>query len=75
MPRDDNMLKNAPHTASELGEESWQRPYSRKQACFPKGVPPARKYWSPVNRIDNVYGDRNLTCVCPPIEEFKTATE
>lgn len=74
-PRDNNMLKNAPHTASELADESWPRPYSRKQACFPKGVSPARKYWSPVNRIDNVYGDRNLICTCPPVEEFKTAAE
>ena len=74
-PRDNNMLKNAPHTVLELVAESWQRPYSRKQACFPKGVSPARKYWSPVNRIDNVYGDRNLICTCPPIEEFKDAAE
>ena len=74
-PRDNNMLKNAPHTVLELVTEPWQRPYSRKQACFPKGVSPTRKYWSPVNRIDNVYGDRNLICTCPPIEEFKDAAE
>ena len=74
-PRDNNMLKNAPHTVLELADEPWQRPYSRKQACFPKGVSPTRKYWSPVNRIDNVYGDRNLICTCPPIEEFKDAAE
>ena len=74
-PRDNNMLKNAPHTVLELVTEPWQRLYSRKQACFPKGVSPTRKYWSPVNRIDNVYGDRNLICTCPPIEEFKDAAE
>jgi len=74
-PRDNNMLKNAPHTVLELVTEPWQRPYSRKQASFPKGVSPTRKYWSPVNRIDNVYGDRNLICTCPPIEEFKDAAE
>ncbi len=74
-PRDNNMLKNAPHTVLELVTEPWQRLYSRKQACFPKGVSPTRKYWSPVNRIDNVYGDRNLICTCPPIEEFKVAAE
>ena len=74
-PRDNNMLKNAPHTVLELVTEPWQRPYSRKQACFPKGVSPTRKYWSSVNRIDNVYGDRNLICTCPPIEEFKDAAE
>jgi glycine dehydrogenase len=67
-PRDNNLLKNAPHTVLELADESWQRPYSRKQACFPQGVSPTRKYWSPVNRIDNVYGDRNLICTCPPIK-------
>ena len=74
-PRDNNMLKNAPHTVLELVTEPWQRPYSRKQACFPQGVSPTRKYWSPVNRIDNVYGDRNLICTCPPIKEFKDAAE
>jgi glycine dehydrogenase len=74
-PRDNNPLKNAPHTVLELAEESWQRPYSRKQACFPQGVLPTRKYWSPVNRIDNVYGDRNLICTCPPIKELKDAAE
>jgi glycine dehydrogenase len=68
---DNNLLKNAPHTALELADERWQRPYSRRQACFPEGVSPVHKYWSPVNRIDNAYGDRNLICTCPPVEEYK----
>lgn len=74
-PQDNNLLKNAPHTVLELANETWQRPYSRTQACFPKGVSATSKYWSPVNRIDNVYGDRNLICTCPPIAEFKDAAE
>lgn len=74
-PQDNNLLKNAPHTVLELADENWQRPYSRTQACFPKGVPATSKYWSPVNRIDNVYGDRNLICTCPPVEQFQAAAE
>jgi glycine dehydrogenase len=74
-PQDNNLLKNAPHTVLELADENWQRPYSRTQACFPKGVSATSKYWSPVNRIDNVYGDRNLICTCPPVEQFQAAAE
>jgi glycine dehydrogenase len=74
-PQDNNLLKNAPHTVLELANETWQRPYSRTQACFPKGVSATSKYWSPVNRIDNVYGDRNLICTCPPVEQFQAAAE
>ena len=73
--QEDNLLKNAPHTALDLADDAWQRPYSRMQACFPDGVPPGQKYWSPVNRIDNVYGDRNLMCSCPPLEAYRTAAE
>ena len=65
-PRDNNPLKNAPHTAIDLADDNWDRPYSRKQACFPMPSIHAGKYWSPVNRIDNVHGDRNLICTCPP---------
>jgi glycine cleavage system P protein (glycine dehydrogenase) len=75
LPRDDNPLKNAPHTALDLADETWQHPYSRIQACFPHGVSPAYKYWSPVNRIDNAYGDRNLICSCPPLKAYPTAAE
>ena len=74
-PQDNNLLKNAPHTVLELADENWQRSYSRTQACFPKGVSATSKYWSPVNRIDNVYGDRNLICTCPPVEQFQVAAE
>ena len=62
--RANNLLRNAPHTALDLADENWQRPYSRMQACFPLSSLQANKYWPPVNRIDNVYGDRNLMCTC-----------
>jgi glycine dehydrogenase len=75
MPRESNPLKNAPHTAFDLIEEIWNRPYSRAQACFPAKSLQTDKYWCPVNRIDNVYGDRNLLCSCPPIEELQQAAE
>jgi len=74
-PRESNLLKNAPHTVFDLADDHWQRPYSRSQACFPAGVVPARKYWPSVNRIDNVYGDRNLICTCPPLDAYRTAAE
>jgi len=74
-PRESNLLKNAPHTALDLADENWNRPYSRMQACFPKGVSAAQKYWPPVNRIDNAYGDRNLICSCPPLESYQNAAE
>jgi glycine dehydrogenase len=74
-PRESNLLKNAPHTAVDLADDSWQRPYPRSEACFPAGVSPGDKYWSPVNRIDNAYGDRHLVCVCPPVEMYQPAAE
>ncbi|HEU5018494.1 MAG TPA: aminomethyl-transferring glycine dehydrogenase, partial [Pseudolabrys sp.] len=73
--REDNLLKNAPHTALDLADEHWQHSYARAQACFPQGVPPAEKYWSPVNRVDNAYGDRNLICSCLPTEMYRPAAE
>src|SRR6476660_8864122 len=75
MPRDNNPLKNAPHTVFDLADENWQRPYSRSQGCFPIDALRADKYWSPVNRIDNTYGDRHLLCTCPTIDELKQAAE
>ena len=72
--KDNNPLKNAPHTVEDLVGE-WDRPYSREQACFPPGAFRIDKYWSPVNRIDNVYGDRNLVCTCPPVESYMDAAE
>jgi len=63
-PRDNNPLKNAPHTAIDLADDRWDRPYSRKEACFPMQSLLTDKFWSPVNRVDNVYGDRHLFCSC-----------
>ena len=75
MSREDNPLKNAPHTALDLAEDNWSRAYSRRQACFPAALSAHSKYWPPVNRIDNIYGDRNLVCSCPPMDEYATAAE
>jgi glycine dehydrogenase len=68
-PRTDNPLVNAPHTATEALADTWNHPYSRMVAAYPGGNPDtAAKYWPPVSRVDNVGGDRNLVCSCPPIE-------
>ncbi len=69
---DNNPLKNAPHTVEDLVGE-WDRPYSREQACYPPGAFRVDKYWAPVNRVDNSYGDRNLVCSCPPLEDYVDA--
>ncbi|MGW1188830.1 aminomethyl-transferring glycine dehydrogenase [Streptomyces sp. NPDC002559] len=66
---DDNPLGNAPHTAAMLGGE-WKHDYSRETAVFPAGVSAADKYWPPVRRIDGAFGDRNLVCSCPPLDEY-----
>ncbi|MFC7968236.1 aminomethyl-transferring glycine dehydrogenase [Streptomyces cinereoruber] len=68
-PADDNPLHNAPHTAAVLGGE-WNHPYTRDEAVFPAGVSAADKYWPPVRRIDGAFGDRNLVCSCPPLDEY-----
>lgn len=68
-----NPLKNAPHTVEDLVSE-WDRPYSREQACYPPGAFRVDKYWPPVNRVDNAYGDRNLVCSCPPPEAYAQDT-
>jgi len=67
----DNPLKNAPHTVEELTNNVWTHKYSRQEAAYPHSYLLNNKYWSPVSRIDNVYGDRNLFCVCPPIEDYE----
>ncbi len=72
--REVNLLRMAPHT-HELLLEDWDRPYTRQQAFFPLAYIRADKYWPPVGRIDNVFGDRNLVCSCPPIEEYLEAAE
>ncbi|GJD58202.1 aminomethyl-transferring glycine dehydrogenase [Methylobacterium dankookense] len=69
-----NPLKNAPHTVQDL-IGAWERPYSREAACFPAGTLGIDKYWPPVNRVDNAYGDRNLVCSCPPTESYEAAAE
>jgi glycine dehydrogenase len=66
----DNVLKNAPHTASAVAADEWTHPYSREQAAFPLPFVKTRKFWPSVGRIDNPYGDRNLMCACPPVEAF-----
>ncbi|MCP4070568.1 MAG: aminomethyl-transferring glycine dehydrogenase [Hyphomicrobiales bacterium] len=74
-PLEDNPLVNAPHTIYALIADDWNHPYSRQLAICPAGVDMTSKYWSPVARIDNVYGDRNLVCTCPPIEEYAKQAE
>jgi glycine dehydrogenase len=69
--RQSNVLKNAPHTARQIAADKWDRPYSREQAAFPAPWTREDKFWPAVARIDNVYGDRNLFCSCPPIEELE----
>ncbi|MFB9523440.1 aminomethyl-transferring glycine dehydrogenase [Streptomyces cremeus] len=68
-PAEDNPLRNAPHTAAALGG-AWEHPYTREEAVFPAGVSAADKYWPPVRRIDGAFGDRNLVCSCPPMDEY-----
>jgi glycine dehydrogenase len=70
--RQSNLLKNAPHTARQIAADKWDRPYSREQAAFPAPWTREHKFWPAVARIDNVYGDRNLFCSCPPLEEFSS---
>jgi glycine dehydrogenase len=72
--RANNPLKNAPHTVEDLVGD-WDRPYGREQGCFPPGAFRVDKYWPPVNRVDNVYGDRHLVCTCPPVESYAEAAE
>jgi glycine dehydrogenase len=69
-PRDDNPLKNAPHTAASLMGGDWTHAYTREQAAFPVASLKAGKYWPPVGRVDNVYGDRHLFCSCVPVAEY-----
>ena len=67
----DNPLKNAPHTYIELASNEWKHKYSREEAAFPNEFVKNNKYWAPVARVDNVYGDRNLVCSCPSMDEYK----
>jgi len=69
-PKDDNPLVNAPHGAGDLLADAWNHPYTRAEAAYPLPWVKGAKYWPPVARIDNVYGDRNLVCACPPMEAY-----
>ncbi len=69
--REDNVLKNAPHTSKEIASDKWDHAYSRKKAVFPLPYLKENKFWPPVGRIDNPYGDRNLVCSCPPVESYE----
>ena len=70
LPQDDNPLKNAPHTAASLLKVEWPHAYSRELAAYPVASLRKQKYWSPVGRVDNVYGDRNLFCSCVPVSDY-----
>ena len=74
LPKNDNPLKNAPHTARDLADEHWTHPYPRSLGAFPAGGG-GDKYWCPVNRIDNVYGDRNPVCTCLPMMSYSEAAQ
>jgi glycine dehydrogenase len=71
LDREDNPLRNAPHTAQVVTADKWDHAYPREIAAYP--IPALRhtKYWSPVGRADNVYGDRNLVCSCPPLSDYE----
>jgi glycine dehydrogenase len=71
LPADDNPLKNAPHSQADVIEGEWNRPYSREEAVFPLPWVKANKFWPSVNRIDDVFGDRNLNCACPPMAAYE----
>jgi glycine dehydrogenase len=70
MDKANNPLKNAPHTAQMIAADKWDHPYSRQQAAFPAPWTRENKFWPPVRRVDNVYGDRNVVCTCPPVEAY-----
>ena len=67
----DNPIKNAPHTDTELASDNWKHKYSREEAAYPAEFLKKNKFWPPVARVDNVYGDKNIFCTCPSMDEFK----
>jgi glycine dehydrogenase len=67
---EDNVLKNAPHTAAMLVDPDWRHSYTREQAVFPAPWTVESKFWPPVRRVDNAFGDRNLVCACPPVDAY-----
>ncbi|GAB3298273.1 aminomethyl-transferring glycine dehydrogenase [Pseudidiomarina andamanensis] len=70
-PEDNNPLHNAPHTLADIVDANWERPYSRELAAYPVAAVKANKFWPSVNRIDDVYGDRNLMCSCPAVDTYR----
>ncbi len=74
LDQNNNLLKNAPHTAQLVTATEWNLPYSREKAAYPASYSKSNKYWVPVRRVDNAYGDRNLVCACLPIENYITET-
>ncbi|MEX0639153.1 MAG: hypothetical protein WD094_01725, partial [Balneolaceae bacterium] len=71
--RDENLLKNAPHTLRTVTSDTWPWPYSRESAAFPMPFLRFNKVWPSVSRVDEAHGDRNLICTCPPVEEYETS--
>ena len=71
LDKNDNPLKNAPHTHTELTANEWKHKYDRESAAYPSATLKSYKYWPPVARVDNVYGDKNLFCSCPSMDEYK----
>lgn len=69
--KEDNVLKNAPHTVLEVTDDNWTHPYSRSKAAFPLQFVRDNKFWPASARVDNAYGDRNLFCTCPPVESYE----
>lgn len=75
-PQSDNVLVDAPHTIEAVSTDNWQHPYKREKAAFPLAwLRQTHKFWAPVGRVDNAYGDRNLVCTCPPIEAYQSEVE
>ena len=70
-PIDDNPLRNAPHTARQISASAWTHPYTREEAVYPADWLKRSKYWPPVRRVDNAFGDRNPMCLCPPVSAFE----
>ena len=74
LDKEDNPLKNAPHTAQMVMDDDWSHPYSREQAAYPVDGLKQRKFWPACARVDNAYGDRNLVCTCPPVDAYKESS-
>ncbi|MGA1414751.1 MAG: aminotransferase class V-fold PLP-dependent enzyme, partial [Candidatus Kapaibacteriota bacterium] len=73
MPKDNNLLKNAPHTAHVIMQDAWDKPYSRMQAAYPLPFVKEKKFWPSIGRVNNTHGDRTLICSCPPMEAYEQA--